>query len=61
MIGFILNVDFREKRTKVDFSITDDGDVIEYRQPVRYYFEPDRSKGSEDDLVNIINIPFVVS
>ena len=45
----------------MDLSISEDGDVIKYRQPVDYFFEPAMSEGSEDDVVNIINIPFVVS
>lgn len=45
----------------MDLSISEDGDVIQYRQIVDYFFEPGMSAGSEDDVVNIINIPLVVS
>ncbi|CAG7833577.1 unnamed protein product [Allacma fusca] len=50
---------YREKRRKVDLSVSEDEDVVTYRQPVEYFFEENMSSGSEDDLVNIINIPFV--
>ena len=52
---------YREKRYKIDLSINKTADTVTYRQPVIYYFRPDRSNGTEDDMINIINIPLVVS
>jgi hypothetical protein len=36
-------------------------DTVQYRNQVWLYFLPEKSAGTETDIITFINIPFVVS
>jgi len=44
----------------VDIRINKENGTIFYRLPPVNFFEPDMSNGSLDDLVTVLNVPFVV-
>ncbi|XDV38003.1 hypothetical protein PO909_007495 [Leuciscus waleckii] len=50
---------YREYRPKEDVKFMDNGTRVEAVNPKTYVFEPDMSRGSEDDLVRTVNIPAV--
>ncbi|KAG1692632.1 Lysosome membrane protein 2 [Nymphon striatum] len=51
---------FKETRDKVKINFTDNGDSISYRNKKSYEFDPDSSKGSLDDYIQTVNVPYVV-
>lgn len=52
---------FREIRTKERVSFSEDETNVTYHDIKTFYFEPELSKGSLEDEVNVINVPLVVS
>ena len=50
----------REFRPKKNASFHKDGEEISYIQPKSYVFVADRSNGSPDDVVTVINFPILV-
>jgi len=52
---------FRQKRVKTDIEVNEDNDSVFYRQPIYYHFRPDMTNGSLDDVISIVNLPYVVS
>ncbi|XP_067278858.1 lysosome membrane protein 2c [Pseudorasbora parva] len=50
---------YREYRPKEDVRFMDNGTRVQAVNPKTYVFEPDMSRGSEDDLVRTVNIPAV--
>ncbi|KAG1692631.1 Lysosome membrane protein 2 [Nymphon striatum] len=50
---------FKETRDKVKINFTDNGDSISYRNKKSYEFDPDSSKGSLDDYIQTVNVPYV--
>jgi len=51
---------YEEKRVKIDIELNEENNTVFYRQPVRYFFRPDLSNGTEEDRFKILNIPLVV-
>lgn len=49
----------RETREKVNITWHENG-TVSYYQVKRWYFEPELTKGSLDDLVTTVNVPFAV-
>lgn len=49
---------YREKRHKIILEANDD--MVKYRPKVTYTFRPDMSRGSQDDKVTLLNVPYVV-
>lgn len=49
----------RQQRRKINVTLFDN-DTIEYQQVIEYFFRPDKSSGTEDDEISVINLPFVV-
>ena len=61
-VFFILNLDdlfFRETREKINITWHPNG-TVSYYQVKRWFYEPELTKGSLDDLITTLNIPFVV-
>lgn len=52
---------FRQKRVKTDIEVNEDNDSVFYRQPVYYHFRPDLTQGSLEDVISVVNLPFIVS
>ncbi|XP_035712600.1 lysosome membrane protein 2 [Folsomia candida] len=50
---------FRQKRQKVDIKIHKRNDTISYRQTLTYFYQPELSTGSLQDVITVINIPFL--
>uniref|UniRef100_A0A673HHW7 Lysosome membrane protein 2-like n=1 Tax=Sinocyclocheilus rhinocerous TaxID=307959 RepID=A0A673HHW7_9TELE len=50
---------FREYRPKEEVKFLDNGTRVEAVNPKTYVFEPNMSRGSEDDIVRTVNIPAV--
>jgi hypothetical protein len=50
----------RQKRQKVDIKFHPENDTVSYRQIMTYFYEPSMSNGSLQDVVNAINLPFLV-
>ncbi|XP_067231943.1 lysosome membrane protein 2c [Chanodichthys erythropterus] len=50
---------YREYRPKEDVKFMDNGTRVQAVNPKTYVFEPNMSRGSEDDLVRTVNIPAV--
>lgn len=51
---------FIETREKVNITWNDNG-TVSYRQVKRYYFQPDMTKGSLDDVITTVNMPMISS
>ncbi|CAG7817502.1 unnamed protein product [Allacma fusca] len=51
---------WEEKRSKQIVAMDEEEDTVTYKEVVWYYFRPDLSIGSQEDTVNIVNIPFIV-
>lgn len=54
---------YRQRRRKRNFSLEDGESLVSYEQETIYYFDQEASAPglTEDDNVNILNIPFYVS
>ena len=53
---------FQENRTKTDVSLDDASDTATYKERITFHYRQDLSEGvSLDDVVTLINVPFVVS
>ena len=52
---------FREKWERINVSWTEDGEEVNFGTKKTYFFRPDLSYGSEDDLISLPNIPMIVS
>ncbi|CAG7699983.1 unnamed protein product [Allacma fusca] len=52
---------WEEKRTKQIVAVDEDADTVTYREIVWYYFRRDLSIGSQEDTINIVNIPFLAA
>jgi len=53
---------YLQKRVKVDIKQEDGLNTVKYKEVKTYFFDGEISKNnSEDDLVNVPNIPFVVN
>ncbi|XP_043090315.1 lysosome membrane protein 2c isoform X2 [Puntigrus tetrazona] len=50
---------YREYRPKEEVKFLDNGTRVEAVNPKTYVFEPNMSRGSEDDIVRTVNIPAV--
>ncbi|KAL1443050.1 hypothetical protein MTO96_000939 [Rhipicephalus appendiculatus] len=51
---------FLETREKVNITWNPNG-TVSYRQVKRYYFQPDMTKGSLDDVITTLNMPMISS
>ncbi|XP_075731602.1 protein croquemort-like isoform X2 [Rhipicephalus microplus] len=51
---------FLETREKVNITWNSNG-TVSYRQVKRYYFQPDMTKGSLDDVITTLNMPMISS
>lgn len=52
---------YRQRRQKIDPHSESCKETIKYEQKITYWFDETRSGGrTEDDLVNVVNVPFVV-
>ncbi len=51
---------YEQKRKKINITINSENDTIDYQQVIEYFFRPDKSNGSEDDEITVINLPLVV-
>uniref|UniRef100_A0A8C1DXS1 Uncharacterized protein n=1 Tax=Cyprinus carpio carpio TaxID=630221 RepID=A0A8C1DXS1_CYPCA len=59
---FVLQVGpytYREYRPKEEVKFLDNGTRVEAVSPKTYVFEPNMSRGSEDDIIRTVNIPAV--
>lgn len=56
---FLFFYSLSEKRLKFDVSINLDL-TVNFERNYTYTFDPSKSSGSEDDLVNIPNLPLIV-
>ncbi|GIY53884.1 hypothetical protein CDAR_87022 [Caerostris darwini] len=52
---------FRESREKVNITWNEDNSTVSYRQIRRWFFQPDRTNGSLDDVVTTLNVPMVAA
>ncbi|CAG7828989.1 unnamed protein product [Allacma fusca] len=52
---------WEEKRTKQVISIDENEDTVTYKEIIHYYFRPDLSVGSQEDMVNIVNVPLLAA
>ena len=52
---------YREKWERINVSWTEDGEEVNFGTKKTYFFRPDLSVGSEDDLMTLPNIPMIVS
>lgn len=50
---------YEQKRKKVNITINAN-DTIDYQQTIDYFFRPDESAGTEDDVISVLNLPYVV-
>ncbi|CAG7727537.1 unnamed protein product, partial [Allacma fusca] len=50
---------WEEKRSKQILAIDEDEDTVTYKEVVKYYFRRDLSIGSDEDRLNIVNLPFI--
>ena len=46
---------------RINVSWTEDGEEVNFGTKKTYFFRPDLSYGSEDDLISLPNIPMIVS
>ena len=51
----------REKRVKTVLGHNEEDDTVIYQQAITYFFEPELSNGSLDDVITVPNIPLIVS
>jgi len=51
----------RQKRKKIDVEYNEEHDSFYYRQPITYFYRPDMTSGSDEDLITVPNLPFIVS
>ncbi|GFQ69286.1 protein croquemort [Trichonephila clavata] len=51
---------FRESREKVNITWNENG-TVSYKQIRRWYYQPDRTNGSLDDIVTTLNVPMVAA
>ncbi|CAG7726054.1 unnamed protein product [Allacma fusca] len=51
---------YEEKRVKIDIELNEANNTVSYRQPIKYFFRPDLSNGTEEDEFIVINMPLVV-
>lgn len=56
----LANLFFRETREKINITWHPNG-TVSYYQVKRWFYEPELTKGSLNDLVTTLNVPFVVS
>lgn len=56
----LTNLFFRETREKINITWHPNG-TVSYYQVKRWFYEPELTKGSLNDLVTTLNVPFVVS
>ncbi|KAI1309004.1 Protein croquemort [Halotydeus destructor] len=52
---------YEERREKIDIEYNEDETLATYRSVRRYYFRPDLTKGSLDDIVVHLNVPLIGS
>lgn len=52
---------FREYRPMENVTFLENGTKVEAVNPKTYVFEPNMSRGSEDDLIRTVNIPAMVT
>ncbi|CAG7825421.1 unnamed protein product, partial [Allacma fusca] len=50
---------WQEMRLKNVTAMNDEEDTATYQETVYYYFRSDLSAGSEEDVLNVVNIPFI--
>ncbi|ODN04768.1 Scavenger receptor class B member 1 [Orchesella cincta] len=50
---------YQQKRVKTEVEVNEDNDSVFYKQPVYYHFRPDMTNGSLDDVISMINLPYV--
>jgi hypothetical protein len=51
----------REKRWKENITFSGDGNTVHFIQKKNFTFVPERSNGTEDDLITMLNVPLLVS
>ncbi|CAL1267903.1 unnamed protein product [Larinioides sclopetarius] len=51
---------FREAREKINITWNENG-TVSYKQIRRWYYQPDRTNGSLDDIVTTLNVPMVAA
>ena len=52
---------YRERRQKEGIRPGRRSGTLEYRERTFFYFQPNMSVGSDEDIMTVLNIPFVVS
>lgn len=50
---------YLEKREKTNITFNDDNSEVSYNEKITFFFEPEMSAGSEDDLVSNYNLPYI--
>jgi len=50
---------YSERRHKTDIVFGENGSMVSFREISVYHFEPEMSLGGEDDIIRLLNVPFL--
>ncbi|CAL8137069.1 unnamed protein product [Orchesella dallaii] len=50
---------YQQKRVKTDIEVNEENDSVFYRQPIYYHFRPDMTNGTLEDVISMVNLPYI--